>query len=345
MRTKPVQSMFVRLLSGLAIILATIASFGIEAANADESQSKNNDKEKPACALKRLASIDMVGPQGNWVPVTIGSTKALMVLHTSSATGFIFESAMQPLALQRKSLNSKAAVKAGDVTLTDIAKVEGLQIGNARYGKAEFLVYPNKGIMGTYEGMPIIGALGLDLFSNIDFELDLSHRRINLFSQDHCPGEVVYWTDNYAAAPLFKGRLGEIYFPMELDGKKIEATFDPQRPISALSTDVTKRLYDFDQTSTGNEVVRLPNGDAQYFYRAMTITGPGLSISNSRIQLTDPKKNCDVTKRTATSKAAGFENCYGSYPLVLGRGVLDQLRVYFAMKEKMIYYSSADATR
>jgi hypothetical protein len=35
----------------------------------------------------------------------------------------------------------------------------------------------------------------------VDFELDLAHNKLSLFSQDHCPQVGLYWSDTYASVP------------------------------------------------------------------------------------------------------------------------------------------------
>lgn len=37
-----------------------------------------------------------------------------------------------------------------------------------------------------------------------------------------------------------------------------------------------------------------------------------------------------------------YEGCFGVSPLVLGRGLIERLRLYFATAEKAIYYTEQD---
>jgi hypothetical protein len=234
----------------------------------------------------------------------------------------------------------------GGVALKELANVYELQLGNVKFNKVQFIIYPGTASLEMYNGLPIVGSLSMDMLENVDFELDLAHKKLNLFSQEHCAGKVVYWTNEYASAPIFKSRIGTLYFPMELDGKKVEATFHTADQNSSLSTEITKKVYDFDEKSEDTEKVTAPNGSATYFYRAMTISAPGLAINNARLRLdTSSSKGCVPSKRISDTKAAGYTGCMGIYPLTLGRDTLSKLRIYVATKEKMIYYSSANATK
>ena len=42
---------------------------------------------------------------------------------------------------------------------------------------------------------------------------------------------------------------------------------------------------------------------------------------------------------------ASYEGCFGLSPLVLGRGLIERLRLYFATAEKAIYYTEQDGQR
>ena len=62
----------------------------------------------------------------------------------------------------------------------------------------------------------------LDALEAVDVELDLSHDKLNLFSRDHCAGEVVYWDASYSALPLVLQATGNIILKMILDSHPVE---------------------------------------------------------------------------------------------------------------------------
>ena len=78
-------------------------------------------------------------------------------------------------------------------------------------------------------------------------------------------------------------------------------------------------------------------------YRAMKLSGGGLDIINARISLIEPPTAaCHLSTRQG---AATYEGCFGVHPLQLGQNVLSKLRFYIATKEKMLYFTPADATK
>ena len=66
---------------------------------------------------------------------------------------------------------------------------------------------------GSYGG-EVAGDLGTRMFEKVDLELDIAGGKFNLFSSDHCPGNVVYWTKNYAELPLKRDRGSASCAPM-----------------------------------------------------------------------------------------------------------------------------------
>jgi hypothetical protein len=103
-----------------------------------------------------------------------------------------------------------------------------LLIGTAEFANREFWV-PLDSIQSIaeardYANAEVIGILGMDLLASADVELDVANRKMNLYARDHCPDNVVYWSKVYNSLPIRFGPRGEFTFPMELDGKKIEAT-------------------------------------------------------------------------------------------------------------------------
>jgi hypothetical protein len=300
--------------------------------------------EAKNCQLKRYASIDLTVVQGSYllVPVTMQGTRAYMVLNMGSAFSNVTESAVGTLALKTKSVPDSVAVHESGKQVKRLATVTSFLLGQAQFNNADFLVLPNESFSSSLADAPIVGFLGMDVFGQVDIELDLAHRKMNLFSQDHCPGQTVYWSDKYASAPIRFGTFGEFYFPMELDGKKLETTLATSRPMTILHTDATRKLYNFDSHSPDIETETDAAGGTTAHYRAMKLSGEGVQIINARIRLVDPVPNssCYLSSR---SGAATYEGCFGIHPLALGQNVIGRLHLYVATKEKMLYFTPADA--
>jgi hypothetical protein len=290
------------------------------------------------CRLKRVASLDVVVNPSHeiMVPVTLDGSPFRMRLTLASAASIIFKSVVTARKLPTRPLGTDA-VTYGNTRLTETARVDGLALGNARYGRADLLVLAEDGAVPADD---IIGNIGMDLLSSLDIELDLAHRKLNLFSQDHCPGDVVYWSATYNTAPMRRGEIGNVYFPMELEGRRIDATLATSTPVTTLTTDVTERLYGFDEHSAGVETEVTRGGSVVRQYRAMELTSSGFSVMNARIQLLPKPASCSVTVGFGKDGEAAYDRgCLGGVPLRIGMNVLEQLHIYIATKEKTLYFT------
>jgi hypothetical protein len=300
--------------------------------------------EAKDCQLKRYASLDLSGLRNGYllVPVTIQGSSALLILNTANAFSSITENAASRLALQIKRIPFGADVYSGKKPIEKIATAKGFSLGNMQFQSADFMLIANDTLGPNPGDAQVIGILGMDVFAHVDVELDVANRKMNLFSQDHCLDRAVYWSKTYDSAPIRFGLLGELYFPMELEGKKIETTLATGNSTTTLSTDLTKKLYNFDSHSSDVETETDAAGGTTAHYRAMKLSGEGIQIVNARITLIDRPQNdrCHLGSR---SGAAAYEDCLGIHPLQLGRNVLTKLHIYIATKEKVLYFTPVDA--
>jgi hypothetical protein len=292
------------------------------------------------CALKRLASVDLVVAQEILVPVVVGERQMPMKLSTSAAFNGISEEAVTSLGLRRRQLASNILLQGAHGRAKDYVAVDPLQIGNVRIHDVTFVIdtVPDQGSQS-------LGTLGMTVFSRVDLELDLAHKKLALYSQDHCPGKVVYWSDHWAAIPMYRSETDNMYFPVELEGKKLEATIATGINTSSLEEAVSRRLYGFDEHSPDIDMRPGEDGRLRAHYRAMKITANGLEVTNADVVLQPTWEKCKLTLDKAPSHAVGFDGCLSRYPLVLGRDVLEKLHLYFAMGEKVLYFTGADASK
>jgi hypothetical protein len=304
--------------------------------------SPANAADSKDCQLKQVASLELSGPPNGYllVPVTIQGTSAFMILNTAQPFSDITEDAASRLGLPINRIPSGVQVHFGKQSIEKVATATGFSMGNAHFKSADFLVISNDSISAGSSNAPVVGILGMDVFAHIDLELDVKNRKLNLFSQDHCPGQTVYWSKTYDSVPIRFGKVGEFYFPMELDGKKLETALATGQSTTTLYTDVTRKLYNFDK---GSPDVEIDTGGTPGQYRAMKLSGEGIDIINARVQLVDLPANSSCTLSSHFNVAA-YDGCLGRHPLQLGRNVLTKLRIYIATKEKMLYFTPSGAS-
>jgi hypothetical protein len=307
-------------------------------------QTSNAAEAAPDCKLKQVASIDLtVSNNRIYLPVVLGEHAALMMLNTQSGVSVLWAEIAAKYGLPHTNLAKGIDASFGRQRISQYAIATPFKLGSVTIKEAQFALVSVDG--PSAEGtMDVAGLVGMDFFNTVDVELDVRNKHMNLFSQDHCRGAVVYWTNTYAEVPLHHGRIGTWYFPMELDGKKIEATLATGAPQTTLTTDVTGKLYGFDEHSRDIETETNGAGKPVAQYRAMALTAKGLNVNNTRIRLLPGKKECGLRINGAEDNAAQYANCIGSEsPLYLGMNILQQLHLYLATKENVLYVSSADA--
>jgi len=207
------------------------------------------------CHLKQYSSLDLLElPNGRLlVPVKIDDSDAFMILNTNSGFSGVTDNAVVRLALPYKPIPSRVEVGFGGAPVKWVATATGFSLGDLQFRGADFMVIPNNVIGDHPDEVRVIGILGLDMLAHVDVELDVANRKMNLFSQDHCPGNTVYWSSTYDSMPVRVGKLGELYFPMELDGKKIETTLATGNITTMLFSDVAKTIYKLDRHSNDVE--------------------------------------------------------------------------------------------
>jgi predicted aspartyl protease len=307
----------------------------------DASATSHDDKSVD-CKLKRYASIDLtVGVNGRLlVPVAIENTDAMMVLDTGTAFSSIWQDAAVTLGLHPIPFpKGTAAPSFGNIPINQHAESRGFLLGSLKFAAVDFLVLPesSRAIFGT--PATIVGIIGMDVFSRVDVELDIAHSQLNLYSQDHCPGNVVYWADTYDAVPMKRGLAGNFSFPIELNGKKIEATISTGNSRTTLSADLERKLFHdaSDPSTTGRDTASA--GAAGDSYRLMEITANGLKVINAQVALVASRSpDC---KLTTIDGASAYTGCFGAYPLELGFSVLSKLHLYLATKERVLYFTAA----
>jgi hypothetical protein len=225
------------------------------------------------------------------------------------------------------------------------AKADSLRIGNAEFAGWTLLVVPGpaRPLQG-FKGRPMAGAFTSAFFNAVDVELDIGARKMNLFKQVSCKGAQVYWGGEASSANLYSDAGGLLFFPLELDGKRVETALNTQDRASGISERVARDFYGFGIGSPGvaSESRRGPDGSLHTVgVKPMALTGRGLDIPALPITIEPERaKRCAPTTNR-DSGGIGYQGCVGVVPLVLGTDVLAQLHLYIASKEQKIYFTRA----
>lgn len=320
------------------VIAATLLLFGAGRALADE------------CQLKEVASLDTVTSSSGNTFVTMGVENAsgYFILDISNPTSILTRASADTVHLKGIAIPPQESIGYNGLHAT-LAAYANIKLGNAT-GKSFFSI-----VDGKVEDDPrAAGVLGFDVLKHFDIELDLAHNKVNLFEQDHCPGKVVYWAhaSAIAAAPIKLLGITALNVPMQLDGKDINVQISTSTKATLLHRHIAREVFGINRS---DESVAHDQSDADadftkykpFEFKALTLDG--ITISNPVIYPygVDRSYICNGSTHEEPapfrSEMRQMVTCYGEPDMYIGRNVLQQLRIYIALKEHMLYATAASA--
>ncbi len=282
------------------------------------------------CRLIEAASLDMGTDRsgGVYVPMSIAGRDENLLVDTGGIFSTLKSSVVDDLGLRRQPIDTFRVrmTMYGGYVISHYVDAHDIKLQNLSTDWMTFLVMPD-------DSQPeFAGTLAPDIMGHYDVELDFAKGKFNLFLHDHCEGVVVYWTRQpHVAMPMHIDDAGHITLTALLDGKEVEAMLDTGSPQSMLSLESARSIFGWDDKTADLKPIGPPSPDPakrEYRYPFHTLTFEGISDLNPYI----------VVVPDALSKQ------HGGPPLIIGMGILRQLHLYLAYKERKIYATAA-ATR
>ena len=124
------------------------------------------------------------------------------------------------------------------------------------------------------------------MLKHFDVDLDLAHGRINLFSQKHCPGNVVYWTSTgYVALPMTLASSGHIRVPVTIDGKPFRAILDTGARDTIMTMSAAKDLGIIPNSPELKRLTGETTAYAIYDYPFKQLDFDGITVNKPRIKV------------------------------------------------------------
>lgn len=306
------------------------------------------DAEAETCGLGLMASLDMaVGENGvPRVPVSLNGATYQFYVDTAGVYSKLSGDLANKLGLKQTPTGMEIYSVKGMVRANSV-DIESLKLGSAEARHFHLMV-------GSDLNMPSgsDGVLAGDLLALFDAEFDFQKGKLNLFSQDHCPGKVVYWTQSgyaelpfhFTAGPI--SSVDHIDFNTTLDGRTLSTDFDTGSTWTWISSKVASEIFGHDGASPG--VVKTPTGggDASIHGKQFGLLEMGgVAVRNPVIAIIEDRT--EDAFRMAHSEKSRDDPIYGSRieneQLTLGMNVITKLHIYIAYKEKKIYATAADA--
>jgi predicted aspartyl protease len=280
-----------------------------------------------------------------YAPVKINNVPKSMLVDTGGFFTEITQATAEELALSARTSRLALVGIAGDITRKAVRA--NFALGKFRSDNMDFMVMP-----GTHRlaaDMPdVAGILAPNLLQNYDLDLDFGRRKMNLISQNHCEGRVVYWPASSVAVVPVAISGEHIVFPVKLDGQRLNALLDTGASISMLNLDIATRQFRLTPGSANTPVAgSLPNPQkAQiYTHRFKSLSLEGVIVANPKLRLVPDlvrlKLRSSPDRWEGGTRIASSRPNAGLSDLILGMDVLRHLHLYIAYKERRLYLTAA----
>ena len=300
--------------------------------------------------LQIISSLPMtpLGP-GNvvTVPVTVSDHSMPFLVDTGSLNTIVTRRTVRELNLSPVKVSAGMAgalVGVSGAYSDEVVRLPSIIVGRLRQQGGYAAIEPGTDDPNDTTPAPFGGILGSQWFEKYDAELDFGGNKLNLISQTHCEGKVVYWpAPAIAVVPFTHDPAGHITFPMTLDGKRVRAILDTGATRTNLNLNVARRTFRIDTSAPDVEKV----GDLKessftadvYQKRFKELAVDGVIVTNPMITLLPDMMN--VTSEPRRTGSLIREADLGLPQLILGMSVLSKLHVYIASKELKLYITAA----
>jgi hypothetical protein len=177
------------------------------------------------CGLHKVASFDLSFDESGRVavPVTINGEPLRMLVDTGGFGTTLTEAAVKKLGLEKHAVTSVQMAYYGGIPLKQFVWAPKVDLGGLKADKLAMPVMPDYMMSRDDDG-----TLSPDILAAFDVDFDFANGKLNLFSQQHCEGQVVYWMKDPVAAviPFRINEGNQITTFLDLDGKHVKATVD-----------------------------------------------------------------------------------------------------------------------
>ena len=300
-------------------------------------------RAEAACGLTLVGSYDMVDTSNGEVGINIqiGSETKLLLVDTGAWFSFLSTETVGEMKLPTRSMGDQfVSYDAYGGRTSTVATAPSITIGPLQVTAVDFVVAPP----GHKFGKGVSGLLGANVLKHFDIELDFAKKKLNFFDPDHCPGQVVYWTQSGSAHLPFKFDGSAITLPVQLDGKELWAQVDTGAFASTLSTPMALQVFGLSPTSpkvvhhdyTADDGSK--RTDDTYTFDALYFGG--ISISNPPLHLIPDTMGKAVRADYGRSENVPLPHLPA---ILLGIEELRHLHLYIAYQEKVLYVTAADA--
>ena len=280
--------------------------------------------EEP-CNIVRVASLVMsVEESGSPnVPMTVAGHILNLLIDTGGIQSMLSSAVVADLRLPKFPIIEANISMFGGVRVDQLTIANNIDFGGLKAPRMIFLVIPAQTLPPGIDGL-----LAPDVTRAYDVEFDFANAKFNMFLKDHCEANMAYWSkDDHAEIPFSYDDVGHIKFLVQVDGKSVRVVLDTGSSRSWMSLEEARSLFDLKENDPAMTPLEKTENGYSYKYPFKTMTFGGVNVSNPDLELISRKD----------SRMPGVPD------LILGMGILRQLHMYIASKERKLYVTAASA--
>jgi predicted aspartyl protease len=222
--------------AAIAIVLLTAVVLGRVAPSAGEPAAV------PGCGAKRIGEIT-VATLNNMPIVTLLANKVpvVLLLDTGAQRTILTPAAAQRTGAQasRVEFDRRMRGVAGTMPTREV-ELQSFTIGGVAIPWRRITVSPAT-LPSVFFG-PLDGVLGADVLSAFDVDIDLAQDRMILHEPQSCPGVAPDWVAPYVGIGTGLSAGEHLFFPVQLDGRRMFAIVDTGAQMTTLSTKTARAL-------------------------------------------------------------------------------------------------------
>lgn len=308
---------FYRIPGSVAILLAFL-SLPAEAADCG-----------PLKLLNKIQLVSVDDRDLTVIPVSINGADKFMLFDTGGAATQITSFTVKELNLPFGTSQTGSMVDVNGNVSSHKVLVRDFKMGRLAGQDLDFPVDPDP----NFGNSRLAGLIARDLLFGYDVDVDFGTKVLNLFSQDHCKGRVVYWNDPGVGVLPITTEEGHIHADVVLNGKTFDAVIDTGAEDSIISEPVALDRFG-KSLDLMNDRPTLPiNGKQGLIGRIHTFS----SLAFGNVAVTNPRL-------VVLPDAMGDNKVRTHLPkMIIGMNILKHLHLYLAPKEERLYVSAASA--
>ena len=291
--------------------------------------------------LNIVSSLEMTALDASGVstiPITVNGVEKRFVLDTGGTFAQISPNTADALELPRQDSNIDLYAVDGSVSHSSV-RVQDFVLGTLHGGGIVLQVSP-MGVGDDFDGIfsPVP-------FIAYDFEMNFAAHKLNILSNDHCEGKVIYWPAQALAVVPISIKGLHVTVPVKLDGKDFAAIIDTGASDTVIRQDAALSAFGLrpgspDMTADGH--IGKDENAVRYRYPFKTLTFEGVTVGNPKVRILPNVMNRNADQSHKMNTNIGRNSDDVALPeAIVGMDVLSKLHLYFAFKERKLYITEA----